>query len=64
MADEVSASFRALWDRMGITYDDFIRTTDERHKRGAQELLALQANGYIYKSHYTGQYCVSDENLS
>ncbi len=30
--DEVSAEFRGLWDRMGITYDDYIRTTSERHK--------------------------------
>jgi methionyl-tRNA synthetase len=60
-ADEVSASFRATFDRLGITYNDFIRTTDDRHKRGAQELWRrLQANGYIYKSRYTGQYCVYD----
>ena len=39
-ADEVSASFRALWDRMGITHNDFIRTTDPRHKRGVQKLFA------------------------
>src|ERR1700745_1493070 len=31
LADEVSAAFKALWDRMGITYDDFIRTTSDRH---------------------------------
>src|SRR5580704_1826408 len=37
--DQVSASFRALWDRMGITYNDFIRTTDPRHKQGAQRLF-------------------------
>ncbi len=33
--------FRALWDRMGLTYDDFIRTTEPRHKRGVQKLFAL-----------------------
>jgi methionyl-tRNA synthetase len=60
--DEVSAEFRALWDRMGITYDDYIRTTSERHKRGVQELWhRLRDNGYIYKGSYTGQYCVFDE---
>ena len=32
-ADEVSAQFRALWERMGITDDDYIRTTEERHKK-------------------------------
>jgi methionyl-tRNA synthetase len=61
-ADEVSASFRTLWDRMGLTCDQFIRTTSEEHKRGVQKLfLALQAAGAIYKDTYTGQYCVSDE---
>jgi methionyl-tRNA synthetase len=59
---EVSAEFRALWDRMGLTYDDFIRTTSEKHKLGVQALWRrIRDNGYIYKGHYTGQYCVFDE---
>jgi len=62
LTDEVSAEFRALWDRMGITYNDYIRTTSDRHKRGVQELFRrIRDNGYIYKGHYTGQYCVFDE---
>ena len=61
-ADEVSGEFRRLWDRMGLTYDDFIRTTEERHRKGVQKLfLALQERGFIYKSSYSGQYCVSEE---
>jgi methionyl-tRNA synthetase len=72
-ADEVSASFRGLWKRMGILDDslskddpllhrDFIRTTDDRHKRGVQKLWReLEVNGAIYLSSYTGQYCVSEE---
>ncbi len=61
-ADEVSAEFRALWDRMGLTYDDYIRTTSDRHKQGVQALWKrIMDNGHIYKSHYTGQYCVFDE---
>ena len=61
-ADQVSASFENLWKRMGITNDDFIRTTDDRHKRGVQKLFTtLQNNGAIYLDTYTGQYCVSDE---
>jgi methionyl-tRNA synthetase len=60
--DEVSAEFRTLWDRMGITYDDYIRTTSDRHKHGVQELWRkIRDNGYIYKGSYTGQYCVFDE---
>jgi methionyl-tRNA synthetase len=60
--DEISAEFRALWDRMGLTYDDFIRTTSARHQQGVQALWRrIRDNGYIYKGTYTGQYCVSDE---
>jgi len=60
--DEVSNEFRALWDRMGITYNDYIRTTSDRHKHGFQELWRrIRDNGYIYKGSYTGQYCVFDE---
>jgi methionyl-tRNA synthetase len=58
----VSGEFRSLWDRMGLTYDDFIRTTEDRHKRGVQKLFTvLKDKGFIYKGSYTGQYCVSDE---
>jgi methionyl-tRNA synthetase len=62
LTDEVSAEFRALWDQMGITYDDYIRTTSDRHRHGVQELWRrIRDNGYIYKGSYTGQYCVFDE---
>ena len=61
-ADEISSEFRQLWKRMGISNDDFIRTTEERHKKRVQELFRrIRDNGYIYKGTYTGQYCVSDE---
>ena len=61
-ADEISGEFRALWRRMGISNDDFIRTTEERHKKRVQELFRkIRDNGYIYKGRYTGQYCYSDE---
>ena len=61
-ADKIAGEFRGLWDLLGITYDDFIRTTEERHKRGVQHLFAtLRNRGYIYKGSYTGQYCVSCE---
>ena len=61
-ADDVSNKFRALWKRMGISNDDFIRTTEDRHKRRVQELWrVIRDNGYIYKGSYTGQYCVFDE---
>src|SRR3954452_21783665 len=61
-ATAISAEFRGLWDRLGLTYNDYIRITEERHKRGVQKLFAtLRDRGYIYKGSYTGQYCVSDE---
>jgi len=61
-ADEISAEFRQLWKRMGISNDDFIRTTETRHTKRVQELFRrIRDNGYIYKGTYTGQYCVSDE---
>ncbi len=61
-AAAISGEFRSLWDRMGLTYDDFIRTTEPRHKHGVQTLFrTLQERGFIYKGSYSGQYCVSDE---
>jgi methionyl-tRNA synthetase len=61
-ADEVSGEFRELWKRMALTNDDFIRTTEERHKKSVQALFQqLSDRGFIYKGSYTGQYCVSDE---
>ena len=60
--DEVSAEFRALWDRMGLTYDDFIRTTSDRHKQGVQALWRAHPRQRLHlQGHYTGQYCVFDE---
>jgi len=62
LTTEVAAEFRALWDRLGLTYDDFIRTTSERHKQGVQTLWRkIRDNGHIYKGQYIGQYCVFDE---
>jgi methionyl-tRNA synthetase len=61
-ADKISGEFRSLWQRMHITNDDFIRTTEPRHKKRVQELFRkIRDNGFIYKGKYVGQYCVSDE---
>ncbi|MDQ2835474.1 MAG: class I tRNA ligase family protein, partial [Acidobacteriota bacterium] len=61
-ADQVSDSFRALWKRMGITNDDYIRTTETRHKQGVQKLWKhLEDRGAIYLSTYTGQYSIGEE---
>jgi len=62
LTDEVSGEFRALFDRMNISYDQFIRTTSPEHKCGVEAIFRrIRDNGFIYKSTYTGQYCVSDE---
>ncbi len=61
-ATAIAGEFRALWDRLGIRYDDFIRTSEPRHKRGVQQLFAtLRDKGFIYKGWYSGQYCIFDE---
>ncbi len=61
-ADQVSAEFAKLWRRMGITNDQYIRTTDQAHKRGVQKLFStLYERGQIYLSSYTGQYSVGEE---
>jgi methionyl-tRNA synthetase len=61
-ATAISGEFSGLWQLFGISNDDFIRTTETRHKRGTQKLFAtLRDKGFIYKGSYTGQYCVSDE---
>jgi methionyl-tRNA synthetase len=58
----VSNEYRMLWDRIGIRYDHFIRTTEPRHHETVKWLFNLcLEKGYIYKGSYTGQYCVFDE---
>ena len=60
--DEMSARFRELWAKLNITHDDFIRTTEPRHKRVVQEFLQRSYdNGDIYKSSYKGWYNVREE---
>src|SRR5215468_5016700 len=41
LADDVSGHFKATWDRMGISYNDFIRTTEDRHKKSVQHLFRV-----------------------
>jgi methionyl-tRNA synthetase len=53
--------WRALWDELGLSAEEFVRTTDLRHVRTVQWLFKLfRENGYVYKGHYTGQYCIYD----
>jgi methionyl-tRNA synthetase len=60
--DRVSADFQDMAKRMNISNDDFIRTTEPRHKASAQALWRkLQENGAIYLGKYEGWYAVRDE---
>ena len=62
--DRVSGEFRSMLKRLGVSTDDFIRTTEARHKRGATALWErLAANGDIYLGHYEGWYAVRDEDF-
>ncbi len=63
-ADEISASFKALWDDFGISYDIYARTTDARHIAAVQAIFAaMYEKGDIYKGEYEGYYCISCESF-
>lgn len=59
--DAVAEEFRHHWDKLGIPPDHFVRTSDPAHQRTVQWLFQrCRENGWVYKSHYTGAYCPSD----
>jgi len=63
-ADEISGGFRSLWDGFEISYDKFIRTTDEAHKIGVQKAFEVMLEkGDIYKGEFEGNYCISCETF-
>jgi methionyl-tRNA synthetase len=63
-ADRNAAAFREAWRRLGITYDDFIRTTEPRHQAVVQQILTtLWEAGEIYLGKYGGQYCFGCERF-
>lgn len=60
--DEIVAATKKLWSLMEVEYDDFIRTTDERHEKAVQKIFRkFYDQGDIYKSEYEGQYCAQCE---
>lgn len=62
--DEVSKKFQSLFGLMNISNDDFIRTTEGRHKAGALDVWKrLKENGHIYLDKYSGWYSVRDESF-
>jgi len=63
-ADEISATFKNLWDEFEISYNKFIRTTDAEHMTGVKKAFLHMFNkGDIYKDFYEGHYCVSCETF-
>ena len=63
-ADQLAQSFRDVWDATGISYDDFIRTTEPRHKTVVQRVVEkLWQNEQLYLGTYSGWYSVPDETF-
>ena len=62
LADRVVSRYRELWTRLGISHDDFIRTTETRHRLGVDRLIEkMTAAGDIYLGDYDGMYCAGCE---
>lgn len=62
--DPIVDNFKKLWATMGISYDRYIRTTDDYHVAAVQKIFRkLYDKGYIYKSKYTGKYCTPCESF-
>lgn len=57
--DRIVAEYKQTFSQLGFTYDYWIRTTDDYHKQGVQQLFRkVKENGYVYLGHYEGWYCV------
>jgi methionyl-tRNA synthetase len=62
LVDDMSSYFKALFDRLDVSYDRFIRTTEDVHHRASQAIWkAMEANGDLYLDRYEGWYSVRDE---
>ena len=62
--DEIAGVFKNLWQFMNISYDQFIRTTDDYHVESVQSIFKeLYDRGYIYKGAYVGKYCIPCESF-
>lgn len=62
--DPIVANFKRLWETMDVSYDRYIRTTDDYHVKSVQKIFKkLYDKGYIYKGEYTGKYCTPCESF-
>ena len=60
--DELAKKWADTWEKLGISNDDFIRTTDDRHKKVVLDIFKkIDKNGDLYKGEYRGLYCVGHE---
>jgi len=60
--DGIADRFRSAWSQLSVSYDEFIRTTEERHHRAVTEMVArMQAEDDLYTGTYAGWYCVGCE---
>ncbi|MGG1515285.1 methionine--tRNA ligase [Paenibacillus oryzisoli] len=62
--DDIVAGIKELWAKLDISYDDFIRTTEDRHKQAVSKIFQkLLDQGDIYLGEYEGWYCIPDESF-
>ena len=62
--DNIVAEFKKLWSYINISYDRFVRTTDDYHVKTVQDVFkTLYDKGYIYKGEYSGKYCKPCESF-
>ncbi|MGN8648216.1 methionine--tRNA ligase [Gracilibacillus sp. HCP3S3_G5_1] len=62
--DDIVSGIKDLWEKLDISYSDFIRTTEERHKKVVEKIFArLLEQGDIYLDEYEGKYCTSCESF-
>lgn len=62
--DSMEVRFREMWSLLDIEYTDYIRTTEDRHKKAVAKILkTVNEKGDIYKGDYEGKYCISCETF-
>ncbi|HLV02492.1 MAG TPA: class I tRNA ligase family protein, partial [Acidobacteriota bacterium] len=62
LSDKYAGTFKAAWERLDLSFDEFIRTTQERHTLAVHQIFKqIQKNGFIYPGEYSGNYCVNCE---
>ncbi len=64
LADRVVSRYHVLWDELAMSHDDFLRTTEDRHRAGVEEMIRrIEANGDFYVDKHEGWYCAACETF-